>query len=94
MMREDYHPWYIGYTSPLVVLAIMFYQPANLLTRLILGHEPTMLEFHVSAFLQSALLSSVLLSCWLLKAHSPKLISSEPSQNKDTKETRNQVTDG
>ncbi len=60
MMREDYHPWYISYTSPLVILAILFYQPANLVTTgvgLLLGFAPSMTAVKTAAVIQSVILS-------------------------------------
>ena len=60
MMQEDYHPWYIRYTSPVWLLAMLFYQPASLLTKSIcafFGYGSSMLSWHIGAFVQSLLLS-------------------------------------
>jgi hypothetical protein len=60
MMREDYHPWYISYTSPLVLLAILFYQPANLITTgigMLFGFAPSMTAVKTAAVIQSLILS-------------------------------------
>ncbi|WP_038171906.1 hypothetical protein [Verrucomicrobium sp. BvORR106] len=60
MMREDYHPWYISYTSPLVILAILFYQPANLVTTsvgMLFGFSPSMTAVNIAAVIQSLILS-------------------------------------
>lgn len=59
-MREDYHPWYIGYTSPLYLIAAFFYQPASFVTfgpLILAGHSPSISLYRVAAFFQSALLS-------------------------------------
>ena len=77
LMKEDYDPWYIGYTNPFVLLAIMFYQPANLLTTgtcILFGYEPSMLAMNVAAFIQSLILSH-----FVLKAGRKKLDSSGSS---------------
>ena len=63
LMREDSDPWYIVYTTPLSLLGMSFYQPANLVTTapLILGgHHPSIPLLRVAAFIQSALLSALL----------------------------------
>jgi hypothetical protein len=78
MMKEDYDPWYVNYTSPLVLLAMMFYQPANLLTtgvRIIFGYAPSMPAMHVAAFIQS-----LILSYFVLKAARTKAAPSDSSQ--------------
>ena len=60
MMKEDYDPWYIDYTSPFFLLAMLFYQPANILTtgvRILFGYAPSMPAMYVAAFIQSLILS-------------------------------------
>ena len=76
MMREDYHPWHIGYTNPLFLLAILFYTPANLLTthvRMWLGYDPSMPAFHLAAFIQSLILTYWVLRAGRRKAADPDL---------------------
>ncbi len=71
MMKEDYDPWYINYTSPFVLMALFFYWPSGLLTlgvRIIIGHAPSMTATHVAAFLQSLILSYFILKAGHKKA--------------------------
>ncbi len=79
MMKEDYDPWYINYTSPFFMLAMMFYLPANFLTtgvRNIFGYAPSMPAMNVAAFIQS-----LILCYFVLKADRKKADASDSSQS-------------
>ena len=76
-LKEPYHPWYIDYTFPLVMGAIMFYYPANLLATgvpMLLGYQSSESAMHVAAFIQSLIISYVILKT----ASKPPSISDSP----------------
>ena len=71
LMKEDYDPWYIDYTSPVSILAVLFYTPANFLTThvpMMLGYDPSIRAFHLAAFIQSLILSYFVLRTGRRKA--------------------------
>ena len=63
-MKEAYDPWYIDYTSPFVILAGIFYQPATSLAvgvPMIFGYSSSMSAMYAAAFIQSFMLSYFIL---------------------------------
>jgi hypothetical protein len=73
-MREDYHPWYITYSSLAFLLAHFFYYPAIGASQLFThGGQHS---FHVAAFAQSALFTALL---WLLFRSRSRQLRSIPS---------------